>query len=308
MRKKIGALLGWVVTLAILAYLFHTVHYSQVIEALKAARWWTVPVIATMVFALYLADSFAIVKTFGWFVAPLSYGEVLLVRGTTYLLALVNYSVGQGAIVYFVNRAKGVPVLRGTAAVLLIMGTNLLVLLVLASLGLFMANDLPSQLRMIVFIAYAGLAFYIAVVAWKPAWLKNRPIFDVLLSAGVTGHLKAMLVRLPHILSLVIFTYTSMAAFGVVVDPAKAIFYLPIIYFVAVLPISFQGLGTSQALMILFFAPYSEAATADGKRAAVLTASLVSQALATSIQVLIGAVCMRSKLARGLRQPAPETK
>jgi hypothetical protein len=220
----------------------------------------------------------------------------------------VNYSVGQGAIIYFVNRAKGVPVLRGTAAVLLIMGTNLLVLLVLASLGLFMADDLPSQLRMIVFIAYAGLAFYIAVVAWKPAWLKNRPIFDVLLSAGVTGHLKAMLVRLPHILSLVVFTYTSMAAFGVRVDPAKAIFYLPIIYFVAVLPISFQGLGTSQALMILFFAPYSEAATTDGKRAAVLTASLVSQALATSIQVLIGAVCMRSKLARGLRPPTPETK
>jgi hypothetical protein len=307
MRKKLGALLGWAVTLAILAYLFHTVPFAQVIEALHSARSWTVPVIAVMVFAIYLADSFAIKKTFGWFVAPLSYGEVLLVRGATYLLALVNYSVGQGAIVYFVNRARGVPVLRGTAAVLLVMGTNLLVLLLLVSLGLLMADDLPRQLRLIVFVAYAGLAAYVAVVAWKPAWLQKRPIFDVLLSAGLIGHLKAMVVRLPHILSLVVFTYASMAAFGVVIPPAKAIFYLPIIYFVAVLPISFQGLGTSQALMILFFAPYSEALTSDGRKAAVLTASLVSQALATSLQVLIGAVCMRSNLARGLRQPPPES-
>ncbi len=40
-------------------------------------------------------------------------------RGATYLLAAVNYNVGQGAIVYFVHRARGVPVVRGLATVLL---------------------------------------------------------------------------------------------------------------------------------------------------------------------------------------------
>jgi hypothetical protein len=305
MRKKIGALLGWAVTLAILAYLFHTIPLARVIEATHSAKNWTIPALVFLIVAIYLADSLAIRETFRWFVAPLTYGEVLVVRGTTYLLALVNYTLGQGAIVYFVNRTRGIPVLRGTAAVLLIMGTNLLVLLLLASLGMIMSPDLPPELRYIVFAGYLGLSVYIALIAWKPHWLKRRPLFDVLLAAGLKGHLKAMLVRLPHILALLVFTFTTLAAFGIVIPIQKAIFYLPIVYFVAVLPISFQGLGTSQALMIHFFASYSTATTVDGRKAAVFTASLVSQALATGIQVLIGFICMRTNLARCLKRSQP---
>jgi hypothetical protein len=305
MRKKLGALLAWVVTLAILAYLFHTIPLNRVIEAIHSAKVWTVPALVILIVCIYLADSLAIRETFRWFVAPLTYGEVLVVRGTTYLLALVNYTVGQGAIVYFVNRTRGIPVMRGTAAVLLVMGTNLLVLLLLASLGMAISSDIPPQLRYIVFAGYLGLSLYIALIVWKPHWLRNRPLFDVLLSAGLKGHLLAMLVRLPHILALMVFTFTSLSAFGIVIPVHKAIFYLPIVYFVAVLPISFQGLGTSQALMIHFFASYSTAPTIDGRKAAVLAASLVSQALATGIQVMIGFICMRTNLARCLKRSAP---
>jgi hypothetical protein len=93
-------------------------------------------------------------------------------------------------------------------------------------------------------------------VAVKPRWLASRPIFDVLLSAGVGGHLRSMAVRLPHILTLMMLSWFSLAAFGVV-SRAKAILCLPIVYFVAVLPISFQGLGTSQFMFIHFFAVYA---------------------------------------------------
>ena len=257
MRKKLGPLLGWAVTIAILFYLFRTIHFAKVGEAIRSAAWWTIPANAALILAVYLADSFAIKRTFGWFVAPLSFREVLVVRGATYLLALVNYTVGQGAIVYFVKRSRGVPILRGTAAVLLIMGVNVLMLLVLASVGLLVATDVPPILRLVVLIAYAGLAVYIVLVALKPRWLVSRPIFDVLLSAGVGGHLRAMAVRLPHILSLMALSWVSLAAFGVVVPVAKAVLCLPIVYFVAVLPISFQGLGTSQAMLIHFFSIYA---------------------------------------------------
>lgn len=305
MRKKLGALLGWAVTFVILAYLFHTIPITRVMEAIHSAQAWTIPVLVVLILLIYLADSLAIRETFRWFVAPLTYGEVLVVRGSTYLLALVNYTVGQGAIVYFVNRTRGIPVMRGTAAVLLVMGTNLLVLLLLATLGMVISTDLPPQLRYIVFAGYLGLLLYIALLIWKPVWLTKRPLFDVLLSAGLKGHLLAILVRLPHIFALMVFTYASLSAFGIIIPLHKAIFYLPIVYFVAVLPISFQGLGTSQALMIHFFASYSTASSIDGRKAAVLAASLVSQALATSIQVMIGFVCMRTNLARCLKRSDP---
>jgi hypothetical protein len=302
MRKKIGPILGWVVTIAILVYLFKTIPFSQVAQAIHAAYWWAIPANAILVLVVYLADSFAIKKTFGWFVAELSYREVLVVRGATYILALVNYAVGQGAIVYFVNRSRGVPVLRGTAAVLLVMGINVLMLLVLASVGLGVSTDVPPMLKYIVLVAYAGLAIYIALVLAKPRWLVSRPIFDVLLSAGLGGHLRAMAVRMPHILALMVFTWTSLAAFGVVVPVGKAILCLPIVYFVAVLPISFQGLGTSNFMFIHFFAAYAPGNTDESRRAVILAATLVAQAIAFAVQLSIGLLCMRSQLARSLGQ------
>jgi len=302
MRKKIGPILGWVVTIAILVYLFKTIPFDQVAKAIHAAYWWAIPVNAILVLVVYLADSFAIKKTFGWFVAELSYREVLVVRGATYILALVNYAVGQGAIVYFVNRSRGVPVLRGTAAVLLVMGINVLMLLVLASVGLGVSTDVPQMLKYIVITAYAGLAVYIALVVAKPRWLVSRPIFDVLLSAGLGGHLRAMAVRMPHILALMVFTWTSLAAFGVVVPVGKAILCLPIVYFVAVLPISFQGLGTSNFMFIHFFAAYAPGNTDESRRAVILAATLVAQAIAFAVQLSIGLLCMRSQLARSLSQ------
>jgi hypothetical protein len=209
--------------------------------------------------------------------------------------------------VYFVNRSRGVPVLRGTAAVLLIMGINILMLLVLASIGLVVSTDVAPILKLIVLVAYAGLAIYIVLVAAKPRWLVSRPIFDVLLSAGVGGHLRSMAVRVPHILTLMIFTWTSLAGFGVVVPIGKAILCLPIVYFVTVLPISFQGLGTSQAMFIHFFAADAPGATDKARWEMIVAATLVGQAVAFAIQVSIGIICMRNQLARNLgkaREPA----
>lgn len=300
MRKKLGPVVAWAVTIAILLYLFKTIPLAKVWAAFHAAYWWAIPANAIIVLAVYAADSYAIKKTFGWFVAPLSYREVLVVRGATYLLALVNYTIGQGAIVYFVKRSRGVPLLRGTAAVLLIMGINVLMLLVLASLGLLLAVDVPPALPMVVLAGYLGLTVYAIVMALRPRWLAQRPIFDVLLSAGLKGHLRSMAVRIPHICTLLALSWVALAAFGVVVPVGRALVCLPIVYFVAVLPISVQGLGTSQAMQILFFSGYAPGATSDARAAAVLAAGLLSQAVAFVIQLGIGLTCMRSQIARGL--------
>ena len=56
MRKKIGPILGWVVTIAILVYLFRTIPFAQVAKAIHAAYWWAIPADAILVLAVYLAD------------------------------------------------------------------------------------------------------------------------------------------------------------------------------------------------------------------------------------------------------------
>src|SRR3954469_14254052 len=240
MRKRLGRILPWLVAIGLFAYLLTRFSPVDVAHKMRMAAPWTVPAIAGLILLVYLADSLAIWKTFGWFVARLSFKEVLVVRGATYLLALVNYALGQGAIVYFVNRSRGVPVSRGTAAVLLVMGINVLMLLALATLGLIFVPQANPRFTIVVAVAYAGLAVYVALVLAKPRFLTTKPIFDVLLNASLVDFLKAMVARAPHILSLLVLTYTSMHAFHIEVPPGQAVLCLPMVYFVAVLPISPQ--------------------------------------------------------------------
>jgi hypothetical protein len=301
-RGRLLRLAAWIITAVLLVWLLWNIPFSQVIAATRAAAGWTVPVAILLLFAIYLADSFAIWKTFGWFLAKLSLAEILVVRGATYLLAAINYNVGQGAIVYFVHRATGAPVLRGIATVLLIMGINVLALLFLTSAGLAIAPNanLPHSLFVIVAVAWAGLAVYVVALIVRPRWLAARPIFDVLLAAGWRGHLKALVVRLPHIATLIAFQTLLLRGFGVQVPLVVAIAALPVVFLVAVLPISVQGLGTTQAAMVFFFATFASG-DPTARKAAVLAESLVSQVVALIFQSLLGLACLRSRTGRDLR-------
>src|SRR5262245_3211197 len=133
MRKSLLRLLPWLVTAGLLLIAFKRISIRKVIADVGRAPGWTVPVILGCVVAVYLADSFAIWKTFGWFLTRMSLADVLLVRGATYLLAAINYNVGQGAIVYFVHKNAGTTIMRGIATTLLVLGINVLALLFLAT-------------------------------------------------------------------------------------------------------------------------------------------------------------------------------
>jgi uncharacterized membrane protein YbhN (UPF0104 family) len=307
MKKRLVRLLAWAVTAGILFLLFRKIPLHEVVAAARGAAGWTVPAAFFFGFLIYLADSFAIWKTFGWFLAQLSFADVLLVRGATYLLAAINYNVGQGAIVYFVHRVARVPVIRGVATVLLIMGINVLALLFLATFGLAAAPAVPHALKLIVAVAYAGLAVYVLAVITKPRWLTSRPLFDVLLGAGLGGYARALLVRLPHIAILFTFQIFMLRGFGVAVPILQAIAALPVVFFIGVLPISVQGLGTTQAAMIFFFARYA-AGDSHAQQASVLAASLVGQVCTLSFQVVLGVACLKSRVGRALTEASAEAQ
>jgi hypothetical protein len=303
MRKRLGRAVAWLVTIGLLVFLFKNIKFADVVAAIKTAESWTVPGVLACILAVYFADSFATWKTFNWFLAPLTFRQVLIVRGATYLLAAINYNIGQGAIVYFVKKVFGVPVVRGIATVLLIMGVNVLALLFLATAGLRIAPAVPHYVKVILLVAWAGLAVYVVAVTVKPRFLQERAVLQVLLTAGLGGHARALFVRLPHIASLVALQYTAMRGFHIAVPLTLAIVALPLVFFVAVLPISVQGLGVMQAMLVLFFARYAPGA-AEMQQATVISASLTTQAIATCFQAVLGLACLRSQLGREVRAAA----
>jgi hypothetical protein len=121
----------------------------------------------------------------------------------------------------------------------------------------------------------------------------------------LVGHLKAMVVRVPHIAALLAFNLSALRAFGVQVPLAAAIASLPVVMFIAVLPISGAGSWHLAAAMVFFVARYVPPSAGDPK-AVVLAASLAAQFMATTVQVLIGLLCMRTRTARGLGEAAKQ--
>jgi hypothetical protein len=304
MQKRLLRVLPWLVTAGLLFLLFRRISIAEVVADARHAPGWMGPVVLAFVVAVYLGDSFAIWKTFGWFLTRMSFADVLLVRGATYLLAAINYNVGQGAIVYFVHKNAGTTIMRGVATILLVLGVNVLALLFLATGGMAVAPELPHMVKVLIAVAWGGLAVYVALVAIRPGFL-DKPLFEVLLNAGVGGHAKALAVRIPHIAALMAFQFSALRAFGIQVPLVYALATLPITFFVAVLPISVQGLGTTQATMVYFFARYAPGSQA-AQEAAVIAASLVAQAIALGFQALLGVVCLRSRVGRALQASAKE--
>jgi hypothetical protein len=48
MRKKLGRILPWAVTLGLLFYVFRSISFSEILAAFATAAYWTVPVLMVL--------------------------------------------------------------------------------------------------------------------------------------------------------------------------------------------------------------------------------------------------------------------
>lgn len=289
--------LPWAVALALLAWVFSRVPLGAFGEALSRGHFhWFIPAMAAVMAVIYLADCFAIAKTFSWFTIPMSYKEVLRIRGASYLMSVVNYNLGQGAIILFAKRAKGLSLRLGTGTVLFLMGINLLVMVLLAAGALALgAAPKAATLWPWVIGLLVLFIFYLGAVASKPAFLSRIELLQPILRAGVSGHLLALLVRLPHIALVLLAHLLGMLAFDL--RPPMDVFfaYLPVMLLISALPISPQGLGTAQVAAVFFFSAYAPGAPKE-QAATALAYSLTASGTAMIFMLVIGLFWFRSAM------------
>lgn len=298
--SRLRALVPWLLAALLLGYvvrpfLIDADRRAVLADAFGRATFVTFAVTPLLFIFIMTADSLAIWRTFGWFGVPLRYVEALLIRGSTYLLALVNYSVGQGGIIYFVHRERQVPVSRAIGIVLFIMGINLVTLLAMVSSGMLatVVDDRIAPLRVVVIALVLALACYLGVIAWRPGFVAARAVLAPLFEARLLGHLYGVLIRLPHIASLMVAHYVVFRLFGV--DPPIGVYIRdqPVVFLLAVLPITVQGLGTTQVAQIYFFARYAPGADRVEQEAIIIASSLFWTACGFLLQAVTGAICLR---------------
>jgi hypothetical protein len=224
------------------------------------------------------------------------FGAVMVARGATYLLFVLNYAVGQGGFGYYLYRT-GVAPLRATGAALFLLGTNFATLIVVTTIawavrGPDAAGAAASATMWWTLLGACGAyAVYLAVIAAAPRALARRQLLAPLFDAGLRGHLLAMVGRLPHVAVVVLAMWSAMRVWGIGVPLAVGLTTLPVVVIVSALPLSPAGLGTTQAALVYFFSGYAAGATDADRSAAVLAFALVHFVYGVLASTAVGVVC-----------------
>jgi hypothetical protein len=297
----------YIVAFGALGWVFWHTDWDKAWAAVQRAPVVEFVVVSTLALTLnWMLDTFAMTSVFGWFGSKVKYRDLLIVRGSTYLYALLNYHFGQAAIIgYLVGKCR-VPFLRASGWILFIIGINVGTLFLLASAGTATATGQLSFLRWTPIVSAVGVLVYAGLLVWKPRILAERRLFAPLFEMGVTGHLKGVLVRLPHVGNLIVWQWWCLRMFGFSVSPWHALLYMPAYFAVSALPINVNGLGVAQMVAIAFFAPFASVPPGtvnvlEAQKAAVVAWSVSVQGFSIIQQLALGFICLRPATALGVR-------
>jgi hypothetical protein len=180
---------------------------------------------------------------------------------------------------------------RATGTALLTTGILLVELLLLAAIGSTVADagGLPlAVIRKITAVGLLAFALYLVLIRLAPPVLARRPVLAPLFDGGVSGHLKALLVRTPHVAGHILFQWFLLRMFGVAVPLSVAAALLPVLFVVGWIPIGIQGLGTKQVAAIALFAGYATGTNPEERAERVVAFSLSLTAILLFFNAVTG--------------------
>lgn len=295
-RGVIAHLWPWLVALAILGYLFTRIPRKALLSAFEAGPWFSLGIYTFFQWLLVLlADSYATRVSLAITGFRQQFARIVLARGATYILGILNYTLGQGALGVYLQRS-GVTALRAAGNMLFLMMVNLGVLLVIASFGL-LAGGSPRMAHVSLLPLFSGLwvgmVLYLAAIGLQPRCLQKYNLLSPLWQAGLKGHLQAAAGRLPHMLFLVLAYWGALRLGGIPVPWAQGVAVVPVVLFINAMPVTPLGLGTTQAALVLLFSPYVPHPHPEAQAAVVLAFSLIYYFYGIVTQALIGLFCFQ---------------
>ena len=277
------------------------------------------------------ADTLAMYYVFRGFGVRLRFFELYTIRAATYTLAVINYHAGQLGIVGFLRRTAGISLSRAGAIILFIVGVWVALLMIFATFGTVLGGDKGRALLPVLALFAAGLCVYALLLRFPPSFLRGgaaheppaasvlgriwqrvvrilSKIWAPLMEAGLRGHVRALVVRLPHLFVLLIWHFVALRCFRIAVPFHLAMLYLPVVFAVAALPISVQGLGTAQVVAKYYFTDFALVGGGQAGEAAVFAYSLSMTAISTASNLIMGLAFLPAGSRLGLVTDAAEAE
>ncbi|MFP6621967.1 MAG: hypothetical protein VCC20_00690 [Myxococcota bacterium] len=247
-------LLPWAITIACFAYLYTRIsgaaareevsvvtYVSGVFGGVNWGEWLLLMIPYSLLF--FLIDTAVVWSVVSWFNAKLRYLDILPIRGSSYILSILNEQVGKGAMALYLNRRYSVPGWEVGSSMLFIMFCEFYYLLAWATIGYAMqADSLPEQFALIPQVAVvaglvlAGFLLFFSGRLSVGEGLRNRPILAAFRKAKPWHYLAVVVLRSPALLSAVVVYTLALRLFGVEVSFGAMLGYLPVIFFGAATP------------------------------------------------------------------------
>ncbi len=246
--------LPWVITLVCFGYLYTRLSGAAAREGLGLVEYlggifgrvswtsWLALMVPYSAF-FFLIDSLVVWRVINWFNTPVKYVDILPIRGSSYILSILNEQVGKGAMGLYLNRRYGVPGWEVGSSMLFIMFCEFFYLLSWATIGYLMLGDeLPEVFGLIPTIAIGAAIFFALWIAFfrgplgANAALRERPLFKSFRESGPLRYLTIIVLRSPALLAAVVVYTWTLGLFGVETSFAQMLGYLPIIFFGAATP------------------------------------------------------------------------
>ena len=247
-------LLPWAITLACFGYLYTRLSGAAARDGLGLVDYlggifgrvswtnWLALMIPYSAF-FFLVDSLVVWRVVSWFNTPVSYSAILPIRGSSYILSILNEQVGKGAMGLYLNRRYGVPGWEVGSSMIFIMFCEFFYLLGWATIGWSLRrDDLPDVFGIIPWIALGAAIFLVLWMAFfrgplgRGTTLRDKPLFKSFREAGPLRYLTIVVFRSPALLAaVVVYTY-ALNLFGVEADFGQMLGYLPVIFFGAATP------------------------------------------------------------------------
>jgi hypothetical protein len=247
------------------------------------------------------ADVFAMQRTFGRFGHYVEYRELFIVKAASYLVAIINYHVGQAAILGYLLK-RGVNLKRATGIMLFLMGINVLTLCLLAGVGTAVVPPEAAPIRTMMLLVAAGLLVYCALLALPPRRIRENGVFAPLIEMGFEGHGYAAAVRLWHVAVLVLWHFFSLRMFAIEVPVSAALLFIPAYLAVGALPVSINGFGGAQLAAIVLFERFAPGAQAGDRRAVVMAYSLATAGICLLTQAALGLLFVQKGVTTALQR------
>jgi len=265
-RSWVMGSIPWLVTVAILVWILRTTDMLAMWRAVEQANWvFFFGSMLTLFALLWVVDSAAILWIYKRFHAPtMKLTDVLPVRGTTYIVGILNYAAASAAMAFYFRRRWNIGIVEGGSSLLVLLLVDLGLAIISTAVGSFL---LPEQFRGMAIVLGAGFAAAAAahLLFWRAPWkwgplevIRNWPRLHGFRAARVLDYATVGLLRLPVTAIYICMHMATLMAFNIHVPLERMLVYVPVQMVIAVLPIGVSGLGAGQAAQRLLYTEWAE--------------------------------------------------